>query len=105
MPARNARHAKLNTWGGTINLKNACYETDPRPIDPLCDCPVCRSYSRAYIRHLFKADEILALRLSVMHNLYFYNSLMVKIRAALDEGTFADFRAKYSGMLDSRVKE
>ena len=73
MPARNARHARLFTWEGAINLKNAKYELDDTPIDPQCDCPVCRRYSRAYLHHLFKAEEILALRLSVMHNLYFYN--------------------------------
>ena len=69
MPARNARHAKLFTWEGAINLKNAKYERDMQPIDPACDCPVCRRYSRAYLRHLFKAEEMLAMRLSVMHNL------------------------------------
>lgn len=85
MPARNARHARLFTWEGAINLKNAKYITDDSPIDPHCDCPVCRRYSRAYIRHLFVAEEMLAMRLSVMHNLYFYNKLMEKIRQSLDE--------------------
>ena len=99
MPARNARHAKLFTWGGTRNLKNAKYERDERPIDPECDCPVCRRYSRAYIHHLFKAEEMLAMRLSVMHNLYFYNKLTQRIRDALDNGTFAQFRAAYSEKL------
>ncbi|MBQ3355707.1 MAG: tRNA guanosine(34) transglycosylase Tgt [Oscillospiraceae bacterium] len=99
MPARNARHAKLFTWGGTRNLKNAKYERDERPIDPECDCPVCRRYSRAYIHHLFKAEEMLAMRLSVMHNLYFYNRLTQRIRDALDAGTFAQFRAEYSEKL------
>ena len=79
MPARNARHAKLFTWEGAINLKNAKYERDMQPIDPACDCPVCRRYSRAYLRHLFKAEEMLAMRLSVMHNLYFYNKLMERM--------------------------
>ena len=92
MPARNARHAKLFTWEGAINLKNAKYERDMQPIDPACDCPVCRRYSRAYLRHLFKAEEMLAMRLSVMHNLYFYNKLMERIRQALDEGRFEEFR-------------
>ena len=92
MPARNARHARLFTWEGAINLKNAKYITDDSPIDPHCDCPVCRRYSRAYIRHLFVAEEMLAMRLSVMHNLYFYNKLMEKIRQSLDEGRFEDFR-------------
>ncbi len=105
MPARNARHAKLFTWSGTINLKNAKYETDPRPIDTQCDCPVCKRYSRAYIRHLFKAEEMLAMRLSVMHNLYFYNKLAERIRKALDEGTFALFRAQYSELLSQRCED
>lgn len=95
MPARNARHARLFTWQGAINLKNAKYERDPGPIDPECDCPVCRTYSRAYLRHLFKAEEVLALRLAVMHNLYFYNTLMARIRQSLDDGSFEQFRAEY----------
>ncbi len=103
MPARNARHARLFTWDGAINLKNAKYELDESPIDPQCDCPVCRRYSRAYLRHLFKAEEMLAMRLSVMHNLYFYNQLMAKIRQALEEGRFEAFRAAYSQRLDQRI--
>ena len=103
MPARNARHAKLFTWQGAINLKNAKYELDDSPIDSQCDCPVCRRYSRAYLHHLFKAEEILALRLSVMHNLYFYNRLMERIREALDEGRFAAFRAEYSEKLSRKL--
>lgn len=103
MPARNARHAKLFTWEGAINLKNAKYERDMQPIDPACDCPVCRRYSRAYLRHLFKAEEMLAMRLSVMHNLYFYNKLMERIRQALDEGRFEEFRRTYSERLDRRI--
>ena len=103
MPARNARHGKLFTWQGAMNMKNAKYTYDDSPIDPQCDCPVCRRYSRAYIRHLFKAEEMLAMRLSVMHNLYFYNKLTEKIRDALDEGTFADFRAEYSRKLDEKI--
>ena len=103
MPARNARHARLFTWEGAINLKNAKYITDDSPIDPHCDCPVCRRYSRAYIRHLFVAEEMLAMRLSVMHNLYFYNKLMEKIRQALDEGRFEDFRREYSEKLGRRI--
>ena len=105
MPARNARHAKLFTWSGTMNLKNAKYERDPRPIDEQCDCPVCRRYSRAYLRHLFKAEEMLALRLAVMHNLYFYNQLTARIREALDNGTFADFRRQYSERLSQRAED
>ncbi len=103
MPARNARHARLFTWDGAINLKNAKYETDMLPVDPQCDCPVCRRYSRAYLRHLFKAEEMLAMRLSVMHNLYFYNQLMQKIRDALDGGAFAQFRMEFSARLDRRI--
>ena len=103
MPARNARHARLFTWDGAINLKNAKYAKDLQPIDPQCDCPVCRRYSRAYIRHLFVADEMLAMRLSVMHNLYFYNKLMEKIRDALDQGTFEQFRNTYSERLSRRI--
>lgn len=105
MPARNARHAKLFTWSGTMNLKNAKYERDERPIDTQCDCPVCRRYSRAYLRHLFKAEEMLAMRLSVMHNLYFYNELTAHIRKALDEGCFAQFRAEYSERLGQRAED
>ncbi len=103
MPARNARHGRLFTWSGAINLKNAKYELDTQPIDPLCDCPVCRRYSRAYLRHLFKAEEMLAMRLSVMHNLYFYNKLTERMRDALDQGTFEAFRAEYSEKLDRRI--
>ena len=103
MPARNARHGRLFTWDGAINLKNAKYELDPLPIDPKCDCPVCRNFSRAYIRHLQKADEMLGMRLAVMHNLYFYNKLMERIRQALDEGTFQQFRAEYSEKLAQRM--
>ena len=103
MPARNARHAKLFTWSGTRNMKNAKYQRDERPIDTECDCPVCRRYSRAYIHHLFKAEEMLAMRLAVMHNLYFYNDLMSRIRQALDEGRFAAFRAEYSQRLSEKL--
>ncbi len=105
MPARNARHAKLFTWSGTINLKNAKYERDERPIDAECDCPVCRRYSRAYLRHLFKAEEMLTMRLSVMHNLYFYNKLTERIRNALDEGSFESFRRTYSVRLAQRAED
>ncbi len=103
MPARNARHARLFTWEGAINLKNAKYQSDLLPIDPQCDCPVCRRYSRAYIRHLFVAEEMLAMRLSVMHNLYFYNKLMERIRDALDNGTFGQFKCEYSEKLSRRI--
>ena len=103
MPARNARHGKLFTWSGALNIKNEKYKLDERPIDPECDCPVCRSFSRAYLRHLFTAGEMLAMRLAVMHNLYFYNKLMERIRQALDEGNFAQFRAEYSEKLSGRA--
>ena len=103
MPSRNARHGHLNTWNGIINIKNAKYQLDTEPIDPECDCPVCRTYSKAYIRHLFKADEMLAMRLAVMHNLYFYNNLMEKIRASLDNDTFEEFYRKYVDLLDTRI--
>ena len=103
MPARNARHGKLFTWSGAINLKNEKYKLDERPIDERCDCPTCRNFSRAYMRHLFKADEMLALRLAVMHNLYFYNKLTERIRDALDAGEFAAFRAEYSEKLSERA--
>ena len=103
MPARNGRHGHLFTWEGVINIKNEKYVRDESPIDPQCECPVCRSYSRAYLRHLFKAEEMLAMRLAVMHNLYFYNTLAERIRTSLDEGTFEQFRARYSGKLEKRV--
>jgi queuine tRNA-ribosyltransferase len=103
MPARNARHAKLFTWSGTRNLKNAKYARDEQPIDTECTCPVCRRYSRAYLHHLFKAEEMLAMRLAVMHNLYFYNDLMQKIRDALDNGTFESFRTQYSQKLSEKI--
>ena len=103
MPSRNGRHGKLFTWEGTVNIMNEKYITDDRPVSESCNCPVCRSHSRAYLRHLFKADEVLALRLAVLHNLWFYNELMAKIREALDNGTFADFREKYSGNLEKRA--
>lgn len=103
MPARNARHGKLFTWSGTLNIRNEKYTTDDSPIDPECDCPTCRNFSRAYLRHLFKAEEMLAMRLAVMHNLYFYNTLMERIRDSLDDGTFDQFRTRYSGKLEKRV--
>lgn len=103
MPSRNARHGHLFTWNGIININNAKYENDDTPIDPLCDCPTCRRHSKAYIRHLFKAKEMLAMRLSVMHNLYFYNSLMERIRTELDNGTFSSFKEKYTDLLDTRI--
>lgn len=103
MPARNGRHGHLFTWKGIINIKNAKYERDESPIDPECGCPVCRRYSKAYLRHLFKAEEMLAMRFAVMHNLWFYNSLMQRIRDALDAGNFEAFRRQYSSVLDKRI--
>ncbi len=91
-PSRNARHGHLYTHFGRINIKNAQYATDDRPIEEGCGCPTCRRYSRAYIRHLMVAGEMLAMRLCVMHNLYYYNKLMEEIRAALDEGRFAEYK-------------
>lgn len=105
MPARNARHGKLYTWKGTINIKNEKYKLDPRPIDPTCTCPACKAFSRAYVRHLLISGEMLAMRLAVLHNLHFYNELMARIRTALDEGTFEEFRQTYSGMLDRPAQE
>ncbi len=103
MPSRNARHGHLFTWDGIINIHNAKYELDDRPLDLQCDCPVCRNHSRAYIRHLIKANEMLGMRLAVMHNMYFYNTLMEKIRAALDEGCYGDFRAHWLPILSKRI--
>lgn len=88
MPARNARHGKLFTWSGAVNILNAKYELDDSPLDTECDCPTCKNFSKAYLRHLFKSGEMLGMRLAVMHNLYFYNTLMEKIRDALDSGGF-----------------
>lgn len=103
MPARNARHAHVFTWSGHRNILNSKYARDTAPLDEACDCPTCRRHSRAYIHHLFKAGEMLAMRLCVMHNLYFYNTLMEKIRAHLDDGTFEDFYRENVGRLDRRI--
>ncbi len=103
MPSRDARHGHLFTFKGTMNIINAKYEEDELPIDPDCDCPTCRKHSRAYIRHLFKAKEMLGMRLAVTHNLYFYNKLMEEIRKALDEGNFSEFYEKYRGVLGKRI--
>jgi len=102
LPARNGRHAHVYTNHGKLNLLNAKYELDDTPIDDTCDCPVCRRYSKAYIRHLFKAKEMLAMRLCVMHNLYFFNTMMEEIRLALDEDRFESYkRAKLDGFKEN----
>ena len=103
MPARNARHGKLFTWKGFINIKNERFKLDTRPLDDECGCPMCKNFSRAYLRHLFVSGEMLAMRLAVMHNLYFYNQLMARIRQALDEGRFEEFRCQYSDLLDRQA--
>lgn len=103
MPSRNARHGNLFTWKGKLNLLNEKFIRDDTPIDPDCGCPACRRYSKAYIRHLFKAREILGMRLCVLHNLYFYNDLMKEIRLALDEGRYEEFYAKYTKILGERL--
>ncbi len=103
MPSRNARHGHLFTWNGVINLNNAKYAKDDTPIDVECNCPTCQKHSRAYLHHLFKAKEILAMRLAVTHNLYFYNNLMQRIRDELDNGTFTEFKNKYVDLLDTRI--
>ncbi len=103
MPSRDARHGHLFTFNGTMNILNAKYEEDDRPIDENCNCPTCRKHSRAYIRHLFKAKEMLGMRLAVTHNLYFYNNLMQQIRDALDENRFDEFYNKYRDILGKRI--
>ena len=102
-PSRNGRHGHVYTNYGKKNLLNAKFELDDRPIEPGCNCPACRNYSRAYIRHLLKAGEMLGMRLCVLHNLYFYNKLAQRIRDALDAGEFEAFRAEYSAKLSERV--
>ncbi len=103
MPSRNARHGHLNTKKGIINIQNAKYAEDHSPIDETCSCPTCQKHSRAYIRHLFKAKEILAMRLAVIHNLHFYNTLMEEIRENIAAGTFEEYRKQNSPMLDKRI--
>lgn len=103
MPSRNARHGHLFTMKGIININNAKYEKDNTPIEEGCSCPTCRRHSKAYIRHLFKAKEMLAMRLCVTHNLWFYNTLMQKIRDSLDDGNFEEFKEKYTDLLDTRI--
>ena len=103
MPARNGRHGHLFTWSGVLNINNERYRYDARPIDEQCACPTCARYSRAYLRHLMKAGELLGLRLAVLHNLYFYNDLMAKIRESLEKGEFSAFRSRYSELLAQRI--
>ncbi len=103
MPSRNARHGHLFTWEGIININNAKYELDESPIDKTCSCPTCKNFSRAYIRHLMKANEMLGMRLAVMHNLHFYNHLMERIREELDNGTYTEFYNEYREILGKRI--
>ncbi len=103
MPSRNARHGHLFTEEGMMHILNAKFELDDRPVDESCDCPTCRRYTRAYIRHLFKAKEMLAMRLCVLHNLYFYNKLMENIRAAIEEDRFEAFRQEKSVKYAQRI--
>jgi queuine tRNA-ribosyltransferase len=105
MPSRNARHGTIFTWEGKMILLNEKYALDPRPIAPECDCPACRHYSRSYIRHLFKAKEALGMRLAVLHNLYFYNELMKRIRDALDLGEFEAFYHRYKDVLAQKRED
>ena len=105
MPSRNARHGTIFTWEGKMILLNEKYALDPRPIAPECNCPACRHYSRSYIRHLFKAKEALGMRLAVLHNLYFYNELMQKIRDALDMGEFEAFYHRYKDVLAQKRED
>ncbi len=105
MPSRNARHGNVFTWKGKVNVLNEKYIADGRPIDPDCQCPACKHYSRSYIRHLFKAKEMLGMRLAVLHNLYFYNELMAKIRQALDEGRYEEFYRHYREILGQPLND
>jgi queuine tRNA-ribosyltransferase len=103
MPSRNARHGYIFTWDGTLNLNNEKYLTDEKPLSEVCDCPACRHYSRGYLRHLIRSGEILGMRLCVLHNLYFYNELMAKIREAIENNEFEAFYEKYRVILDQRI--
>ena len=103
MPSRNARHGYIFTWDGTLNLNNEKYLTDDKPLSEVCDCPACRHYSRGYLRHLIRSGEILGMRLCVLHNLYFYNELMAKIREAIEKDEFEEFYQKYRIILDQRI--
>ena len=103
MPSRNARHGHLFTWNGIMNIQNNKYERDPGPIEEGCGCPACQRHSRAYIRHLLRAKEMLGMRLVVMHNLYFYNTLMERIRDALDQGRFGELYRELVPVLGRRI--
>ena len=103
MPSRNARHGQIFTSQGILNLNNKKYELDATPLDESCDCPVCKKYSRAYIRHLLKAGEMLGMRICVMHNLYFYNNLMEKIREAIKNDSFSEFYNDNFEILQRRI--
>ena len=103
MPSRNARHGTLFTWEGIRIMHNEKYKTDSRPLDEHCGCPTCQNYSRGYLRHLFRVNEMLAMRLGVQHNLYFYNTLMEKIREALDTGTYEAFYRTWVPILGKRI--
>ena len=103
LPLRNAQHGNVFTWGGKIRILAEKFKYDPSPIDEGCGCPACRSYSKAYIRHLLKADERLGMRLCVLHNLYFYNELMAKIRAEIERGAFTEFYGYYREILDKQL--
>ncbi|MBP0979758.1 MAG: tRNA guanosine(34) transglycosylase Tgt [Oscillospiraceae bacterium] len=103
MPTRNARHGQLFTWSGRINLNNSKYILDTSPIDPECNCEVCKNFSRAYIRHLLKSSEMLGMRLCVLHNLYFYNNLLKRIRQEIDNDNFENFKSEYITKLERRI--
>lgn len=103
MPARNARHGQLFTKKGIININNTKYTLDEHPIDDECNCPTCKNFSRAYVRHLLKAGEMLGMRLAVMHNLYFYNNLMTEIRNNIENNSFEDYKNEYCVKLDTRI--
>jgi len=103
MPSRNARHGYIFTWDGTLNLNNEKYTTDEKPLSEVCSCPACRNHSRGYLRHLIRSGEVLGMRLCVLHNLYFYNELMEKIREAIEKDEFEAFYQKYRVILDQRI--
>ena len=99
-PSRNARHGQLYTNPGKVNIRNEKYKLDPRPIEEGCNCPACQKYSRAYIRHLVMSKEMLGMRLCVLHNLYFYNTMMEEIREAIEDNRFAEYKKTKSEHLD-----